>query len=295
MDRTPLLCTLLIVVVLSAAGASGAPAGVDLRPPTPEEKDFYASVALPAMTLVKKAMPPVPQGWIVESETPVAPALPALVSDDAGRLWFSYTITYKRKADFERERKQLEEAIAEARKELEAAAKTRTDGLTKKRLETEGALKKAAAKKNDPDEHRLKQELEDIKGRLLSIPEETERAIAAETEDHLVRDTAFTVRLTVNATTASFPTARYFSRPRAAYALKKEGGRVGLTGWKLDQVLLLYGDWDDAGKDSFRGKAEQRSFSSRVRTIAIMIEGDPLRIDQFLGHTGMRDILGLMR
>jgi len=293
MIHSAVLLTLLLVH--SSAIAAGAPASGEMRSPTQEEKNFYANVVLPAMTAVRKAMPPAPQGWIVESETPLAPHLPDLVSGDRGRLWFSYAISYKRVADVENERKRLEEVLVDARKEFHEAAKAQADALTIKRAEAEEALKKAAKKKDHPQETRLKKDLEDIDGRLRVISEETERAIAAETEDYLVRDTVLKVRLTVNETTAAFPDARYFSRPRAAYALKKEGGRVGLTGWKQDQVLLLYGDWSDAGKDTFRGKVEQRPFAPKVRTIAIAIESDPSRMDQFLQHTGMRDILGMLK
>ena len=293
MDRFSAVLALLFVFV--ATSVPCAPAGGDQRPPTQEEKNFYANVVLPAMMTVKKAMPPAPPGWIVESETPLAPELPGLVTADAARLWFSYAISYKRVADLEGERKKLDEALATARTDFEGAAKARTDELTKKRLDAEGALKKAAKKQNHAEEKRLKKELADIDGQLRALSEEIERAILAETEEHLVRDTGFTIRLTLNATTASFPDARYFSRPKAAYALKKEGGRVGATGWKPDQILLLYGEWADAGKDTFRGKVEQRPFSSRVWTIAVTIESDSLRLDQILKQMGMRDILGMLR
>lgn len=250
MNRTALLFTLLFV--LAASHASGTSPGGDLRPPTPEEKNFYASVVLPAMQTVKRAMPPVQQGWVVESETAIPQALPEMVMGDAGKLWFTYAISYKRAVDLAGERKKLDEALVAARTTFEGESKVQTDELTKKRAAAEEALKKAAKKQNHAEEDRLKKELEDINGRLRAIAEETERKILFETEEYLVRDTSFTVRLTVNATTASFPDARYFSRPRAAYALKKEGGRVALTGWKPDQVLLLYGDWDDARQDTFR-------------------------------------------
>jgi hypothetical protein len=286
---------LIILLVLSSAIAAGAPAGGEMRPPTPEEKNFYANVVIPAMTVVKKAMPPAPQGWIIESETPIALALPDRVPADGIKLRFSYAISYKRVADVENERKRLEEVLVEARKNFQDNAKARTTMLTKKRAEAEEARKKAAKKKDHPQEKRLKKELEDIDVRLSTISEETERAIAAETEDYLVRDTVLKVRLTVNDTTAAFPDGRYFSRPRAAYALKKEGGRVGLTGWRQDQVLLLYGEWDDAGKDTFRGKVEQQPFSRKVRTIAIAIESDPSRMDEFLKQVGMKDILGMLK
>lgn len=297
MIRSAVLCTLLIAPLLAAGSAAGAPAVAgDLRTPTQEEKDFYASVVLPAMTVVKRAMPSVPLGWTVESETPVPSSLPDLIAGDPGKLWFSYAITYKRTAaDIERDRKRLDESIAEARKTIESENAARTTELTKQRLETENALAKTANRKNQADEKRLRKELDEINGKLLALAEESEKAVIRETEEHLVRDTSFTVRVTINATTASFPDARYFSRPKAAYALKKEGGRVGLTGWKPDQVLLLYGDWEDARQDTFRGKAELRPFSSRVRTIAIMMEGDPLRMDQFYKHAGMRDLLGMMK
>jgi len=293
MIRSSLLLTILFL--LSSTGASGAPTGGAMRPPTQEEKNFYASVVLPNVTKVRNAMPPVPPGWAVESETPIASALPGEITGDASGLRFSYAITYKRVAGIEEEKKRLDEVYAEALKQHTAAAKEQTDKLTKQKAAVEQALKKAAKQKKRAEEKRLKKEREDIAGKLRAIPEDTEKAINADVDDYLVRDTAITVRVTVNDTTAGLADARYFSRPKAAYALKNEGGRVGPTGWKADELLLLYGDWEDAGKNSFRGKVDQAPFSSKVRTITVYIAGDRSRTEQFLKQMGMKDILGMLK
>jgi len=293
MDRSALL--LIILLVLSSTGAFGAPAGGELRPPTQEEKNFYATVVLPAMTTVRKAMPPVPQGWVIESETPVALSLPGQVTGESAGLRFRYEITYKREAGVEAEKKRFDEVYAEALKQHTDAAKVQTDGLAKRKTETEQALKKAAKQKKRTEEKRLKKELEDIEGRLRAIPGETEKAINADVDDYLVRDTSVTVRVSVNDASAALAEARSFSRPKAAYALKKEGGRVGPTGWKADELLLLYGDWDDAGKNSFRGKVDPAPLSPKVRTITVFIAGDKSRTEQFLKQMGMKDILGMLK
>jgi hypothetical protein len=286
---------LALMIVLSSAIAVGAPAGGEMRPPTQEEKSFYATVVVRAMTVVKKAMPPAPQGWIVGSETPIAPELPGLVAGDGIKLRFSYLISYTRVASVDQERKRLEEVYAEALKTHTAAAKAQTDELAKRKAATEQARTKAAKQKKHNEEKRLKKELEDIEGRLRAIPGDTEKAINDDTDDYLVRDTGITVRVTMNDIAAGLADAHYFSRPRAAYALIKEGGRVGPTGWKADEQLLLYGDWDDAGKNAFRGKVDQAPLSSKVRRITVFIAADKPRTEQFLKQMGMKDILGLLK
>jgi len=232
---------------------------------------------------------------MVESDTPIAPALPEQVTGDASALRFSYAITYRREAGVEDEKKRLDEAYAAALKTHTEAARAQTDELAKQKTAAEQALKKAAKKKKRKEEQRLKKELEDIEVRLRAIPGDTERAIGADVVDYLVRDTGITVRVTVNDTSAALADARYFSRPKAAYALKKEGGRVGPAGWKADELLLLYGDWDDAGKNAFRGKVDPTPFSSKVRTITVFIAGDKSRTEQFLKQMGMKEILGMLK
>jgi hypothetical protein len=293
MIRSALLITIL--AVLSSSPAFCAAAAGEMRPPTQEEKKFYSSVVLPAMLTVKTSMPPVPQGWVVENETPIASGLPGEIAGDASGLRFSYAITYTRVAGVEDEKKRLDEVHAEALKKHGDVAREQTDELAKKKAATADAMKKAAKKKKKKEEQRLKKELEVIEGRLRAIPAETEQAVSADVEDYIVRDRGITVRVTVNDTTAALADARYFSRPKAAYALKKEGGRVGPTGWKADELLLLYGDWDDAGKNVFRGKVDQTPFSSKVRTITVFIAGDRSRTEQFLKQMGMKDILGMLK
>ena len=159
----------------------------------------------------------------------------------------------------------------------------------------EKALKQAVKNKKKADEKRLRKELEEIAAKKRAIPDEMEQAILADTDDYLIRDTAITVRVAVNETAARLPQSRAFSRPKAAYALKKQGGRVGHIGWQTDQLMILYGDWDDAGNGQFRGKVDETPFSPKVRTIAVTFTGDRTRTEQFLKQMGMKDILGLMK
>lgn len=287
---------LSVILLLSvAASAHGAAAGPEKRPPTPQEKEFYAATVLPAMTTVRKAMPRAPQGWVVERDPPAALAPPDLVTDDASRLKFVYEISYLRIEGVEDEQKRLDEAYAAAQKKHREAAKTLEADLAKKQSDAEKALQKAVKNKKKGEEKKLRKELEEIANRKRAIPAETEQAIRADTEDLLVRDTGLTVRISVNEASVAMPDARSFSRPKAAYALRREGGRSGATDWKPDTVLLLYGDWEDGGKDTFRGKVDPKPFSPSVRTIAVTIISDRTRMEQFLKQVGMKDILGLIK
>ncbi|MHB8844393.1 MAG: hypothetical protein ACYC7L_06545 [Nitrospirota bacterium] len=291
MDR--IAASLMVLMLMALSLAAGAPDAAATRPPTPEEQHFYTSVVLPAMLTVKTSMPPAPQGWIVESETPISPALPDQITGSAANMRFSYTVTYRRDEGVENEKSRLAEVLAEAQRKHNAAAQARTDELTKKRSDAELALKQALKKKNRVEEKKRKKELEDIKLKLSAIPGDTERAISEETDEYVVRDTMISITISVNETSAELPDGRYYSRPKAAYAVKQEGGRVGPAGWKEDRVLLLYGDWEDAG-NAFRGKVDQTP-SAKVRTIAITIAGDRSRTEQFLKKMAMRDILGLLK
>lgn len=284
---------LMVLMLMALSPAVDAPAAAETRPPTPEEKHFYTSVVLPAMLTVKTSMPPAPQGWVVENETPIHPALPEQITGVVANLRFSYAVTYRRVEGVENEKNRLAEAFAEVQKKHHAAAQHLTDELAKKRSDAELALKKALKKKNRVEEKKRKKEIEDIKLKQSAIPGDTERAISGEMDEYVVRDTMISIRISVNETSAELPDGRYYSRPKAAFAVKREGGRVGPAGWKEDQVLLLYGDWEDAG-NAFRGKVDLTP-SSKVRTIAITIAGDRSRTEQFLKKMGMRDILGLLK
>lgn len=291
MDRFAAFLMALMLMAVSPVG--GAPAAAATRPPTPEEQHFYTSVVLPAMLTVKTSMPPAPPGWVVENETPIPPALPDQIAGSAANLRFIYAVTYRRVEGVENEKNRLAEVLAEAQRKHNAAAQAQTDELTKKRSDAELALKKALKKKNRVEEKKRKKELEDIKLRLSAIPGDAERAISEETDEYVVRDTMISIRVSVNETSAELPEGRYYSRPKAAYAVKREGGRVGPAGWKEDTVLLLYGDWEDAG-NAFRGKVDQTP-SAKVRTVAVTIAGDRSRMEQFLKKMAMRDILGLLK
>ena len=283
---------LLLAAISPVYGAAPAPT---MHPPTQAEKDFYAATVLPALTTVRNAMPRAPQGWIVEGETPVALLLPEQVTEDAGRLRTVYEIRYARIDGVEAEKKRLDEVYTEAKKTHGEAAKAQADELAKKQAEAEKALKQAVKNKKKAEEKRLRKELEETAAKQRAIQADMEQAIRADTDEYLIRDTAITVRVEINPAAAGLPQSRAFSRPKAAYALKKEGGRVGPTGWQTDQLMILYGDWDDAGNGQFRGKVDETPFSPKVRTITVTFTGDRTRTEQFLKQMGMKDILGLMK
>jgi len=262
---------------------------------TQEEETFFRDVFLPAMKMVKAAMPAAPEGWIVESETKIDETLPEQVSGDILNLRFTYAITYKRVKGVPEETKQLDDALAASKKKYNDTAGNQTGELAKKKKALEQALQTSQKRKESGREKRLQKELDEVTRKLDAIPQDTEQMISQEMEEFLVKDTEVQVRVIVNDSTAAFPDARFFSRPKAAYALKKDEGRIGATGWQTGKYMILYGDWQDAGKFAFRGKVEQKPLWPRAQTIKIEMVGDWVRIEPLFKKINMRSIMSLMK
>lgn len=265
-----------------------------LRPATTEEKNFYASVVVPTLKAVQKAMPPAPEGWIKESESSIAPSLPEQISGEPGRFQYSYTVSYKRIEGVADEMQQFNEAYAESLKTHTDSAKIKLDELEKKMTQIDADLEKARKQKAVGRENRLKKDFEEINLQMQQIPNDFDQAIIADTEPFLVKDTAITITVSINDQDVLFPGTRAFSRPRSAFALRKEGDRDGFTTWRESRSIILYGDWQEVRPNVFHANYQQPPFSSRVRTVVFDIVGDAKRVDQFLKKMAVKDIVGMM-
>ena len=266
-----------------------------MHPTTQEEKAFYTSVVVPALTTIERAMPPAPQGWTIESKSVIAPLLPDQISLEPGSLRYDYAITYKRVDGVSDEQKRLDEAAATVRKEAAESATMQLDQLMKKKTLTRQALLKAQNDKAVGRERRLKKELEELERNLKALPADTEQKILQATEPLLVKDAGLLVRLSLDESMIAFPEARAFTRPKVAFALRREGMRIGVTGWKETEVLILYGDWQEVQPNSFRGRMEKKPFWPKPQTVMLSVTGDEKRTTQFLKQVGLKDIVGLMK
>jgi hypothetical protein len=99
----------------------------------------------------------------------------------------------------------------------------------------------------------------------------------------------------VNESAADHPDLSSFTRPKAAFALRRDSEREGATGWKEGRTVILYGDWQEVKNNSFRLRMEQRPFSARAQSVTIAVTGDRTRTDQFLKKTDIRSLLELMK
>jgi hypothetical protein len=286
----------LVAVALLAAGVSRfAMAAEEMHPPTQEEKTFYTNVVLPALTKIDHAMPPAPQGWTVESRTTIAPSLPDQVSNEPGSLRYDYAITYQRVDGVSDEQKRLDETAAAVSKEVNEAAQARNKKLTTKRTLTRQAMFKAQNNQDAAKEKQFKRELVKIERDLAALPGETEQKIMQATEPLLVRDAGIAIRLSLDEGAVSYPDGKAFTRPKVAFALRREGTRMGVTGWKETEILILYGDWQEVQPNSFRARMEKKPYWSKPQTIMLSVTGDEKRTNQFLKQMGLKDIVGLMK
>jgi len=286
----------LVVLMFLASGAScPANAEGEMHPPTLEEKAFYANVVVPALTTIERAMPPAPQGWAIESRTVIAPSLPDQVSQEPGSFRYDYAVTYKRVEGVSEEQKRLDETAALVQKEAVDAASVRNDELMKKKTLTRQALFKAQKDKALGRERRFKKELEELERNLNALLGETEQKILQATEPLLVKDAGFLVRLSLDEGTIVFPDAKAFTRAKVAFALRKEGTRTGMTGWKETESLVLYGDWQEVQPNSFRARMEKKPFRPKPQTILLSVTGDEKRTNQFMKQMGLKEIVGLMK
>jgi hypothetical protein len=288
----PLLAALML---LASGAAPSAVANGEMHPTTPEEKTFYTNAVVPALTTIERAMPPAPQGWTIESRTAIAPSLPDQVSQEPGSLRYDYAITYKRVDGVGDEQKRLDETAAAVQKEATEAAEARNKKLMTKKTLTRRAMFKAQNNQDAAKEKQFKRELVKIERDLDALPGETEQKVLQATEPLLGKDAAVTIRLSLDEDAIAFPEGKAFTRPKVAFALRREGMRVGTTGWKESEILILYGDWQEVQPNSFRGRMEKKPFRPKPQTIMLSVTGDEKRTTQFLKQMGLKDIVGLMK
>ncbi len=259
------------------------------------EQNFFSSVVVPAMAVVKKALPPAPTGWVVAAETQIEPASSDGFMGKMRTLHFSYEIVYRRIEGVKEEKKRLDDAYMESSERNEEAAKPQIERLIKNQSLIAGKLRKATRRKNQAEMKRLNDEMGENGQAMRALHEETEKKIAGDVEKYLVKDAEASIRVTVNGDAAELPHGGTFSMPGAAFALRREGERAGATVWREGQTLILYGDWQPMRNGVFRAKGNQRTLSSKAKTITILVTGEKNRADRLLAQANLEAILSLMK
>ncbi len=266
-----------------------------VHPATKEEKEFYVSTIVPALTVIKNAMPPAPKGWIITGETKIGNGPPDRVSGDIADLHISYTITYKRIAGVKEEQRRLDDLYAESSNRNQEDAKLRIDELIQQQTETSLALRKATRRRNQAEMERLNGELEENGRKMRAIHEAVDRKISLDVEPHLVKDKEASILVSLNDASAELKPGEPFAVPKAAYALRKEGERAGATSWREGKTLILFGAWEPEKDGKFRAKADPTSFLPKARTVTIVITGDRKRAEDLIAMINIKAILGLMK
>ncbi len=289
-----MLRVLCVCAVLMLTGAA-APATDGESVLTQQERVFYASSIVPALQVIKRSLPSAPEGWAREAETAIDAGSPGIPAGDIENFRFTYTVSYRRTAGVEEETAKLHRAAEEVLKRNNDEADAQLQDLKSKQADTEKEIRKAQQRKETGRERKLRKQLEEIQKSIGNVPEERDRKIRDETDPLLVRDTVLEVSVTVNESSAEYPDLRSFTRPKAAFALRKDGERAGSLGWKPGRTVVLYGDWQEVKNNSFRLRKEERPLSPRAQSILIAITGDRTRAEQFLKRTDLRSILELMK
>lgn len=278
------LCFFLLVPVLIHAG-DGTHSAVE------GGKNFYLETLVPAITTVKKAMPPPPEGWIAASDN----VLPEPVPGDSNQVHFHYQIIFRRVTGVQKEKKQLDDAFAESSRKHNEEARPLIEKIIDQQSKTARALLKATRNKNQTQIQRLNEELDENGRKMKALHDDIEEKIDREVEPYLVKDAEASIKVSINDTIAVLPAGKLFTSPATAFAIRKEGGRVGATGWNEGQIVLLYGDWQQESQDVFRATINQLVFAPKAKTIKIELSGDRKRMDELLKQMDINAILSLMK
>ncbi len=265
------------------------------QPPAGDEGKFYASVVAPAMTAIKKALPPAPPGWVVAGEMKTDTAMLEKAVGGMRFLRFSCFISYKRVEGLREERKRLDDAYRESSSGHEEAVKPLIEELLKKQTRTSLKLRKATRRRNRPEVQRLNDELDENGKTMRALHEETDRKIAQDMENYLIKDSEASIRVSLNDNGAELQHGEPVSVRGAAFALRREGERAGATAWKEGRTLILYGDWQQERENTFRAKGEQQPFAPKAKTVKILITGEKKRVEQLLKKMDVKAILSLMK
>jgi hypothetical protein len=290
-----IIASIAAVFMIFSLTASRIMADSDTQPAAGDERQFYASVVAPAMTVVKKALPPAPPGWVVAGETKLDTAPPEKAVDGMRSLRFSCFISYKRVEGFQEERKRLDDAYRESSSRHAEAVKQLIVELLKKQTETSLKLKKATRRRNQKEMQRLNDELDENGKTMRALHEETDRQIAQDMENYLIKDSEASIRVSLNDNEAELLNGEPVSVRGAAFALRREGERTGATVWKEGRTLILYGGWQQKQENTFRAGVEQPPFAPKAKTVKILVMGDKKRVEQLLKKMDVKAILSLMK
>ncbi len=280
-----IVAALLSCSLFSASlwGANGSSSSSTTR------NDFFSTTVAPAMNTVKKAMPPAPQGWVVAGETRIDAA--AVPMTGSNTLRFTYEIVYKRVKGVKEEQRRLDNALAESSQRNQEAIKPQLEELIHKQSVISGKLRQATRRKNQTAIRQLNDELDENGKAMMALHDETDRKIAQDVDPYLVRDVEASVRISVNDSRAELAEGKPVQLGDAAFALRCGGERSGAGHWKEGRTLVLYGPWQKEGENIFR--AAQPSGTS-VKTVKILLTGDPKRVDDLMKQIQLKTILGLM-
>lgn len=290
------IATMLIAVsvVLSLAAGQGNAAG-EPKAPTQGEIDFYTAAVLPAMSKVKKAMPPAPTGWVVAGETKSDP-LPWSAQDrSVPFLHFIYQIKYRRMAGIQEEKKKLNEVYTESAEKNGEAANPQIEELLKQQTKASLALRKATRRKNQAEMQRLNDELDENGRKMHVIHEEVDKRISGDVDPYLIKDAEAIIRIAVNDDGVENGQGEPLSVPGAAFAFRGKGERTGPTVWKEGQTVILYGDWQQKGNGVWSAQVQRTSTTLKAQNIKITLIGDKKRTEELLKQLDKKSILSLMK
>ncbi len=287
----------LIIILSTIIALTGSEVFPDaaVHPLSKEERDFYVSSIMPALAAVQKSMPPAPHGWAVAGETKISAEPPVRVSADIAGFHFAYLITYKRMDGVKEEQRRLDELYAASSGKNREAAKLQIDELIQQQTDTSLALRKATRRRNQREMDRLNAELDENGSKMRAIHEDIDRKIAKDVEPYLLKDAEASILVSINDTSAELPEAGSLAFPGAAFALRREGARSGITSWREGQTMILFGGWEQEKQNRFRTKTDQPLFSPKARTVRIVVTGDRKRTEELMGLIDIGAILRLMK
>jgi len=265
------------------------------QPAAGDGGEFNASVVAPAMTAIKKALPPAPPGWVVAGEMKIDTEPLEKAVGGMRFLRFSCFISYKRVEGLQEERKRLDDAYRESSSRHEEAVKPLIEELLKKQTGTSLKLRKATRRRDRLEVQRLNDELDENGKTMRALHEETDRKIALDMENYLIKDSEASIRVSLNDNGAELLHGEPVSVRGASFALRREGERTGATVWKEGRTLILYGDWQREQENTFRAKIEQQPFAPKAKTVKILITGEKKRVEQLLKKMEVKAILSLLK
>jgi hypothetical protein len=163
-----ILIPALMLAVCSVAGAAAEMAGLSATNRT---------LTVQVLTRIKAALPAAPPGWIVGDETKIDEA-PAAGSDQKPCLQTRYRIRYRRVAGVREEQRKLDEAYGESARRNQEAAKPQIEELIRQQTAVSLALKKATRHRNEAEQKRLNNELDENGRKMSALHEEMDRSIS---------------------------------------------------------------------------------------------------------------------